>query len=82
MHNAHPLALSALRPGEHGVVLALHVSEELYRRLAALGFRIGRRVSVLRRASFAGPFHIRIGTTDVMLRASEASCIRVQPGTV
>jgi len=71
--------LGTLRPGEAATVLALDVSEELYHRLAALGVRVGKRVQVLRRARFSGPLHIRIGTTDLMLRACEAGGIRVRP---
>jgi ferrous iron transport protein A len=71
--------LGTLRPGESALVLALEVSDELYHRLSALGVRVGKRVKVLRRARFAGPLHIRIGTTDLMLRASEARSIRVRP---
>ena len=70
--------LSALRPGESATVLALQVGDELYRRLAALGLRVGKQVKVLRRARFSGPLHVRIGTTDLMLRACEAQCIEVR----
>lgn len=71
--------LGALRPGQVATVLAIDVSEELHHRLAALGVRVGKRVEVLRRARFSGPLHIRIGTTDLMLRACEAGGIRVRP---
>lgn len=71
--------LGALRPGQAATVLALDVGEELYHRLAALGVRVGKRVQVVRRARFAGPLHIRVGTTDLMLRACEAGGIRVRP---
>lgn len=70
--------LSALRAGESATVLALRVSDDLYRRLAALGLRVGKQVQVLRRARFSGPLHVRIGTTDLMLRACEARCIEVR----
>jgi ferrous iron transport protein A len=32
---------------------------------------------LIRKASFSGPLHVRIGTTDVMLRRAEAEKIRV-----
>ncbi len=78
MKQAHPHTLDALRPGETGTILALHASTELYRRLAALGLRVGKRVRILRRGRFAGPLHIRVGTTDLMMRTSDACCIQVQ----
>jgi ferrous iron transport protein A len=78
MKKAQPDTLDALRPGETGTILALHASVELYRRLAALGLRVGKHVRILRRGRFAGPLHVRVGTTDLMLRASDACRIQVQ----
>jgi len=72
--------LDKLRPGESGTISALQGDTELIHRLTALGVRAGKCVQVLRRASFAGPLHIRVGTTDLMLRISEACCIGVEPG--
>lgn len=71
--------LGALRPGDSATVIALDVSEELYHRLAGLGMRVGKTVRLLRRGRFSGPLHIRIGTTDLMLRVCEARAIRVRP---
>lgn len=71
--------LSTLKPGESATIIALHTEEALYHRLAAMGFRIGKRIDLIRRAKFAGPLHVRIGTTDVMLRRSDAQHIAVNP---
>ena len=73
-----PPTLAALHPGESGTILALRASEELRRRLAALGVREGKHVHILRRGRFAGPLLIRVGTTDLMMRRTDASCIQVQ----
>lgn len=70
--------LSALKPGEAGVISALHTEEDLYHRLAALGFRVGKQIQIIRSARFAGPLHVRIGTTDIMLRRNEAHKIDIQ----
>ena len=78
MKTAHPHTLDALRPGESGIILALHTTADLRHRLAALGLRVGKRVRLLRRGRFAGPLHIRVGTTDLMLRFTDACCIQVQ----
>ncbi len=75
-----PPTLDKLRPGQSGTIRALQGDTELIHRLTALGVRAGKCVRVLRRASFAGPLHIRVGTTDLMLRVSEACCIGVEPG--
>lgn len=72
--------LSTLEPGESGVIAALHAEDELYHRLAAMGFRIGKRVQILRQGWFAGPLHLRIGTTDLMLRRNDANKIDVTSG--
>lgn len=72
------LKLSAMRPGETAVITALEAEQSLYCRLAALGFREGKQVTVIRKARFSGPLHVRIGTTDVVLRPTEASYIDVQ----
>ena len=69
--------LSSLAQGESGVIAALHIEGELYHRLAAMGFRIGKRVEILRLGRFSGPLHLRIGTTDLMLRRNDASKIDV-----
>ena len=71
--------LSTLKPGESATIAALHTDEALYHRLAAMGFRIGKRIDLVRRAKFAGPLHVRIGTTDIMLRRSDAQNIDVTP---
>ncbi len=72
--------LSALSPGQSGVITALHAEDELYHRLAAMGFRIGKRVQILRLGRFSGPLHLRIGTTDLMLRRDDANKIDVKAG--
>jgi Fe2+ transport system protein FeoA len=48
-------------------------------RLSALGFRAGKTLQVLRRGTLAGPLQVRLGTTDVILRLSEAAQIEVRP---
>ncbi len=69
--------LNRLAPGEQGTIRAVHAEERLQRRLAALGIRAGRPVLLLRRARFGGPLHLRIGSTEVMLRPAEAERIDV-----
>jgi len=70
--------LSQLVPGEEGVITAVEGGEGLRQRLAALGFRAGRVVAMLRRARLQGPLHVRLGTTDVALRPAEASCVSLR----
>jgi ferrous iron transport protein A len=70
--------LSQLAIGDQATISAIEAEESLYHRLSALGFRVGKTLSVMRKANFNGPLHVRLGTTDVILRNSEAARIHVQ----
>jgi ferrous iron transport protein A len=70
--------LAALHLGDLATIVSIHAEEALHLRLLALGFRTGKQVKLIRKASFSGPLQVRIGTTDVMLRRSEAAKIRVK----
>jgi ferrous iron transport protein A len=72
-------ALSQLGTGQQAIISAIEAEESLFHRLSALGFRVGKPLSIMRRANFNGPLHVRLGTTDVILRNNEASHIRIQP---
>jgi len=69
--------LSTLKPGELATIAALNAETDLYYRLAAMGFRVGKQIEIIRHARFSGPVHVRIGTTEVMLRLTEAMKIDV-----
>lgn len=71
-------SLETLKDGESATISAVHTDRALYYRLAALGFRIGKRIEVIRHGRFSGPLHVRIGATDIMLRKREAQKIEVQ----
>lgn len=77
--SAEPLksTLDTLLAGSEGTILSVDAGEALYHRLAALGLRVGKRIRLLRRAPFGGPLHVRLGTTEIMLRAGEARCVQV-----
>ncbi|HEY9210321.1 MAG TPA: FeoA family protein [Methylotenera sp.] len=71
--------LSQLETGQQAVISAIEADESLFHRLSALGFRVGKTLSIMRRASFNGPLQVRLGTTDVILRCNEASRIQIHP---
>jgi len=73
-----PTSLAALRRGDRAMITAVQAAPELMPRLAALGFHVGDWVEVLRRAPFAGPLHVRLGTTDVVMRREDAASIIVE----
>lgn len=72
-----PVELNHLTPGESGVIASIQAEESVHQRLQALGFRIGKQITLIRRASFSGPLQVRIATTDVLLRRREAAKITV-----
>ncbi len=73
--------LTALKPGQSATITGMRFERAFAFRLAAMGFRIGKRVQVIRGARFAGPLHVRIGSTDIMLRRNEARHIDITPPT-
>ncbi len=72
------ITLAALHSGETATIVSIHAEEALHLRLLALGFRTGKQIEMIRRASFSGPLQVRIGTTDIMLRRIEADKIKVE----
>jgi ferrous iron transport protein A len=72
-------SLSTLGVGQQAIITAIEVDEFLFHRLSALGFRIGKPLSIIRRGIFNGPLHVRLGTTDVILRRNEAKNIQITP---
>lgn len=73
------LSLASLPPGQETIVVAVHAEEALHHRLTAMGFRAGKTVRVMRRGAFFGPLHVRIGSTDVIIRRRDAGQIKVAP---
>ncbi len=73
------LTLTALPAGNRATISQLHASPELSQRLNALGLRIGQAIEIIRRAPWHGPLQIRVGTTDLIMRESDAHCIHVTP---
>lgn len=72
------MKLSCLRCGESACVTCVEGEACLVRRLQALGVRPGKHVSVIRRAAFGGPLHLRVGSTEFFLRPREAESITVK----
>jgi ferrous iron transport protein A len=70
-----PLTLEKLAHGDNAIVVAINVEAELKKRFFALGLKEGSHVRVLRKAQFGGPMHLRVGTSELILRLKEASCI-------
>jgi ferrous iron transport protein A len=79
--------LADLARGGSGVIVAVrasneHLSPELLRRLAELGFFPGEPVRVLATGPFGRePIAVRIGTSTFALRKVEAECVQVAVAT-
>jgi ferrous iron transport protein A len=71
--------LSALPLGTTASILGISTETVIEHRLQALGFRVGKQISVIRKAWLGGPLHVRIGTTEVIMRRCDARAIQVQP---
>lgn len=69
------MTLEQLPVGHKARIASLEGDESLRARMFALGLRAGREVLVIRRARLGGPLQIRIGSTDLMVRRSEARLI-------
>lgn len=78
MYPAIPSNLSELSPGESALISHIEAEESLFHRLAGLGFRVGKKIELVRCASLGGPLHVRIGSTDIIIRRAEASRIQVK----
>lgn len=72
------LSLDRLLTGEVAHVVSLDRTHPLHRRLLELGFVRGARVTVVRRAPMGDPVELRVGGTDLALRASDLSGILVR----
>ncbi|MFM7024661.1 MAG: ferrous iron transport protein A [Limnohabitans sp.] len=71
--------LDSLPCGQNACIETMTFESELQARLSALGLRHGKWVQVIRRAGLGGPLHVRVGTTDIILRRREAARIQVNP---
>lgn len=71
------MSLNQVPNGYAATITGIQAEEHLLQRMVALGLRRGRRVKVIRRANHQGPLHIRIGTTEIMIRRGDAAAVRV-----
>lgn len=71
--------LDSLPCGQYALIKGVDVDGDLRTRLTALGLASGKEVQVLRRASLGGPLHVRVGTTEIILRRNEAANIQLCP---
>jgi Fe2+ transport system protein FeoA len=70
------MTLQTLRSGDSAVIASIQGDADVAHRLESLGFVEGKTVTVLR--SRTGTRHVRIGTTEWVMRDSTAELIRLE----
>ncbi len=71
------LTLETLKPGERAKIVEILGDEPLRARMFALGLRNGREVAVIRRTRLGGTLQVRVGSTDLIIRPTEARLVRL-----
>jgi ferrous iron transport protein A len=71
------MILSQLSPDNSGTIAAINAGQDMRRRLAGLGMRLGIRVKVIRLFPLNGPMQVRVGSTDLILRRCDAAHIEI-----
>ncbi len=71
------MTLNLLKLGEVAKIASVTADEALKARISGLGLRIGQEVAVIRRARMGGPLQIRVGHTDILMRAEQANLINL-----
>ncbi len=76
---AHVLVrtLADMRVSEKARVSRLCVEDGLKARLMAMGLGFDQEIELIRIAPWGGPIHVRVGTTDLMLRRLDAQAVQV-----
>ena len=70
-------SLASLLPGQEATIVTVRAEEALHHRLSAMGFRTGKALQLIRRGAFQGPLHVRVGSTDVIIRRRDARAIEI-----
>ena len=71
------MTLADVPVGKTAIIKSIEFDELFCTRCFALGLRCGVEVTVLRIAPLGGPMHVRLGTTELVLRKTLASLIKV-----
>ena len=72
------IPLNKTRNGESGIVRDVGGGDGLKRRLAALGLRVGLKVTKVSGMYFLGPITVRVGHTQIALGHSMAGKVMLE----
>lgn len=70
-----------LTEGEEGIILKIKGRGQFRQRLSEMGFVVGKKVSVIKKAPLRDPVEYKIMGYHISLRNSEAQLIEVAPGS-
>ena len=73
------MTIAMMDEGGEFVVEHVCLRRETGKRLADMGFTRGARGWIVRKGFWGGPIQIRLGECDLMIRASEAEGVDVEP---
>lgn len=73
------IPLPRLGVGQTARIERIELGAEFTARLRALGLAPGQCIGLMRQAPWNGPLHLRLGTTEIMLRCEQARHIFVTP---
>ncbi|WED24684.1 ferrous iron transport protein A [Vibrio sp. JC009] len=71
------MQLSELKPGDKGTILSHHAEGAVRQRLLDLGLMPEVEIELVRFAPMGDPLEIRVGLTNVVIRATEAETVIV-----
>ena len=71
------ITMNILRPGDRGIVHAIHLSGEMRRRLQDVGLICGTPVECVGQSPLGDPAAYRIRGAVIALRASDASHVSI-----
>ncbi len=74
------VTLYDLHEGEEGIILKIKGRGQFRQRLMEMGFVVGKRISVIKKAPLRDPVEYKVMGYHVSLRNSEAQLIEVAPG--
>lgn len=72
------MTIAMLDEGNEFIVDHVCLCKETGRRLADMGFTQGARGKIIRRSFLGGPLQIRLESSELMIRASEAAGVDVE----
>ena len=70
--------LNGLRKGETSEIVGYSIEDSVTRRLIVMGLSPGKEVFYVRNAPLRDPIQIKVGSTDLILRRSEAEKVFIK----